>query len=426
MDKWDFYIDILKKEVVPALGCTEPISVALASAKARSILGKEPEKITTIVSANLLKNGMGVGVPGTGKCGLDVAAAVGALGGNPDRQLEVLADLNEAQVKKAIKMVEDKKVKVMLSDTPDLLYAEVILHSGEDYAKAVIKDSHTRIVLTEKNNEILFVAESNDEYEKDSDKQEMTLKDIYDFATQAPLEKIKFILDAANLNETVAKEGLNGEYGLQIGKTIDANIKKHLLCDDIQNIAVKLSAAASDARMDGIMLPVMSNSGSGNQGITCTMPVLAVAKKLNKDDDILIRALIMSHLTSIHIKHHLGKLSALCGVSVAATGAGCGIVMLLGGEFKQMEFVIKNMLGSIVGMICDGAKTGCALKVATAVNSGVNAALLSMNNVAISSTDGIVDDDVEQCIRNLGRLGSEGMSCTDKVILDIMTSKKGI
>jgi len=424
MDKWNFYINLLKKEVVPALGCTEPIAVALAAAKARSILGKKPEKIQVIVSANILKNGMGVGVPGTGKCGLDVAAAVGALGGNPDKQLEVLAELNENQINNAIKMVEDKKVSVMLSDTADLLYAEVRLFSAEDSARAIIKNSHTKIVLTERNDEVLYFSDSDDEDICDEhSKQEMTLKDIYNFAIGAPIENIDFILDAAYLNEIVAKEGLSGEYGLQIGKTIDANIKKHLLSDDIQNIAVKLSAAASDARMDGIMLPVMSNSGSGNQGITCTMPVVAVAKKLNKSNELLTRALIMSHLTSIHIKHHLGKLSALCGVSVSATGAGCGIVMLLGGDFKNMEFVIKNMLGSIVGMICDGAKSGCALKVATAVSSGVNAALLSMNNIGVSSTDGIVDEDVEQCIRNIGKLGSEGMSCTDKVILDIMTNK---
>lgn len=425
MKEWKSYLDLLKKEVVPALGCTEPIAVALAASKARILLEKDPEKIKVIISANLMKNGMGVGVPGTGKCGLDVAAAVGALGGNSTKGLEVLAELNADQIARGLKMVEDGAVTSSLAETSDLLYAEVILIAGDDTARVVIKDGHTNIVLTEKNSKVLFSKEDTDtEKAEDEYKKFMTLASIYNFAKNTPIKEITFILDAANMNEIIATEGLIGEYGLQVGKTIENNIQKHLLSDDIQNLAVKLSAAASDARMDGIMLPVMSNSGSGNQGITCTLPVVAIAQKLDKDEESLTRALIMSHLTAIHIKRYLGKLSALCGVSVSGTGAGCGIVMLFGGELKQMELVVKNMLGSIMGMICDGAKSGCALKVATSVSSGVNAALLAMSNISPSANDGIVDDDVEQCIKNLGRLGTEGMVCTDDVILDIMTNKQ--
>jgi L-cysteine desulfidase len=252
----------------------------------------------------------------------------------------------------------------------------------------------------------------------------LTVESIYDFAMNAPFESISFILEAARLNDSVAQAGLAGEYGLKVGRSIYEDIKSGLRSDDMALFATRLTAAASDARMDGIMKPVMSNSGSGNQGITATMPVVAYARWLKKDDEELVRALIMSHLTTIHLKHYLGRLSALCGAILAATGASCGIVTLLGGGLEEIEYAIKNMIGSITGMICDGAKSSCALKVAAAVDVAINSAYLAMRKNGVPGREGILDCNLETAINNLGDLGSFGMAGTDKVILDIMIAKQ--
>ncbi|HKI81706.1 MAG TPA: L-serine ammonia-lyase, iron-sulfur-dependent, subunit alpha, partial [Pseudodesulfovibrio sp.] len=236
-------------------------------------------------------------------------------------------------------------------------------------------------------------------------------------------EDIDFILEAARMNEAIAAVGLESDWGLQVGRSMDRDLEAGLRSDDIVSYATKLTAAASDARMEGAPLPVMSNSGSGNQGLTATLPVVAFARRRGDSEESLVRALIMSHLTAIHLKHHLGRLSALCGASLAATAAGCGVVLLLGGGLKEVESTIRNTLGDIAGMICDGAKTSCALKVASCVEAAVTAALLAMKGISIPGRDGIMEDDIEACIRNVGRIGSVGMVETDKVILDIMTSK---
>jgi L-cysteine desulfidase len=421
--EWKTYIDILRREVVPALGCTEPVAIALAAAKAAENLGAAPERIVVAVSGNLLKNGMGVVVPGTGETGLDIAAAVGAIGGKSDLMLEVLRDLTPEQAEAGRRMVKEGKVRVKLADSEDLLYAEVTVEGGGHSVMTVLQDEHTNIVRVEKDGKPLFDSAGAPVQADGRSDWPLSMIKIYAFATEAPLEMIAFILEAANMNMAVAEEGLRNKYGLQVGKIIEENIGKRLLSDDSSTYAMKLTAAAADARMDGVALPVMSNSGSGNQGITCTVPVAAFARRLGSSGSQLARALIMSHLTAIHIKHHLGRLSALCGATVAATGASCGIVMLLGGGLPQMANAVKNMVGDVAGMICDGAKTSCALKVSSSVSAAVQAAFMGMSEIAVSGKEGIVADDLEGSIRNLGRLASEGMRQTDRVILDIMVSK---
>ena len=422
--EWESFIAIMRNEIVPALGCTEPIAIAFAAAKAAEFLGGQPESIAVAVSGNLLKNGMGVVVPGANATGLDIAAAVGAMGGNADLGLEVLRDMTPEQAAAGKALCAGGKVGIKLADSDDLLYAEVTLHGGEHAVTVAIKHEHTNIVRITKDGDVVFFKDDSAEHEAKSAVWPLSMSAIHHFAVHAPFAMIEFILEAADMNMKVAEEGLRGEYGLRVGKVIEENIGKHLLSDDTSTNAMKLTAAAADARMDGVLLPVMSNSGSGNQGITCTVPVVAYARRLGASRETLARALIMSHLTSIHIKHHLGRLSALCGATVAATGSSCGIVMILGGGLDQMSNAIKNMVGNVAGMICDGAKTSCALKVASSVSAAIQAAFMGMSELAASGKDGIVSDDIEKNIQNLGRLATEGMAETDKVILDIMVSKK--
>ncbi|WP_291439246.1 L-serine ammonia-lyase, iron-sulfur-dependent, subunit alpha [Desulfovibrio sp.] len=421
---WQSFIDLLHEEVVPALGCTEPVAVALTAAQAAETLGFTPERLEVEVSANLLKNGMGVMVPGTGSMGLSIAAAAGALGGRSSLGLECLRHMDEAQVAAAKALVEAGSVEMKLAGNDLLLYCAVTAHAQGHSARAELVDSHANITRVWHDGKLVFVKEEQGERETGLDSPwPLTLAGIYDFAVGAPLEDISFILEAARMNRTVAEEGLKSQYGLAVGKSMDEQIRRRILADDMASFAVKLTAAAADARMAGIMMPVMSNSGSGNQGITCTMPVVACAIRLQIRDEALARALIMSHLASIHIKHHLGRLSAHCGAMVAGTASGCGIAMLLGGGLREMEMTVRNMVGNMAGMICDGAKSSCALKVASAVGAGIQAAMLAMSGSAVPGNEGIVDDDIEVCIANLGRLGSTGMRETDKVILDIMLHK---
>lgn len=421
---WQSFIDLLHEEVVPALGCTEPVAVALTAAQAAETLGLTPERLEVEVSANLLKNGMGVMVPGTGSMGLSIAAAAGALGGRSSLGLECLRHMDEAQVAAAKALVEAGCVEMKLADNDLLLYCAVTAHAQGHSARAELVDSHANITRVWHDGKLVFAKKEQAESQDDQTRPwPLTLAGIYDFAVGAPLEDISFILEAARMNRTVAEEGLKSQYGLAVGKSMDTQIRQRILADDMASFAVKLTAAAADARMAGIMMPVMSNSGSGNQGITCTMPVVACAIRLQIRDEALARALIMSHLTSIHVKHHLGRLSAHCGAMVAGTASGCGIAMLLGGGLKEMEMTVRNMVGNMAGMICDGAKSSCALKVASAVGAGIQAAMLAMSGSAVPGNEGIVDDDIEVCIANLGRLGSTGMRETDKVILDIMLHK---
>ena len=439
-------IDLIHREVKPALGCTEPIAVALAVAKAVEIIQENccqlcPEgwrltadlHIDVSVSGNILKNGMGVGIPGTGMVGLPIAAALGAVCGDSSRNLEVLAGLNGEAISRAKELVARKAVRISVADTERLLYVKATVSVGacarasaevDPHAYAIIEDDHDRIVETSFADKILMSSESGaaaSEHKTGND-EGLSVREIFDFACSAPYEDIAFILEDRTLNLALAREGLSKDYGLQVGKTIREN-QQEVFGDDFLSYAMGLTAAASDARMAGSTLPAMSNSGSGNQGITVSMPVIAYALKYGVDDERLARALILSNLIAIHIKHYLGKLSALCGCVVASTGSACGIVYLQGGGYDQVCAAIKNMAGNITGMVCDGAKVGCAMKVASGVSCAIQSAVLALRGICIPSSDGIIEDDVEKTIRNIGAIGSAGMKTTDRMILDIMLCK---
>ena len=439
-------IELIHKEVKPALGCTEPIAVALAVAKAVDIISENCShcgdcplwrqtadfRITVEVSGNILKNGMGVGIPGTGMVGLPIAAALGAVCGNPALGLEVLHGVSESAVTRAKELVTGKRVAISVADTDHLLYVKATVSMGEGIqasaevhprAYAVIEDDHDKIVETSFADRILMSSESGAAV-KDRTTLDygLTVREIYDFACTADFQDIAFILEDRTLNLALAREGLEGDYGLRVGKAIREN-QMEVFGDDLMSYAMGLTAAASDARMAGCTLPAMSNSGSGNQGITVSMPIIAYALKYGIGDEPLARALILSNLVAIHIKGYLGKLSALCGCVVASTGSACGIVYLQGGTYEQVCAAIKNMIGNITGMVCDGAKVGCAMKVASGVSSAVQSAVLALRGTCIPSTDGIIEDDIEKTVRNLGAIGSVGMQATDKMILDIMLCK---
>ena len=422
-------IGLIHREVKPALGCTEPIAVALAVAKAAEILasGSSFDRLTAEmrirvkVSGNILKNGMGVGIPGTGMTGLHIAAALGAVCGRSAYGLEVLGDMDEASLARAKALVEEKATEIGIADTEHKLYVCAEVLSEGRSATAVIEDSHDNIVKTMLCDEVLTETEEEGAEEETGD-YGLTVREILDFATTAAAEDIAFILDDRNLNIPLAREGMTGRYGLCVGKTI-LNDRSGLFGDHFMAYAMALTAAASDARMAGCPLAAMSNSGSGNQGITVSVPVIAYAERYGVDDERLSRALILSNLVAIHIKSYLGPLSALCGCVVASTGAACGITWLMGGGYPEICATIKNMSGSITGMVCDGAKVGCAMKVASGVSSAIQSAMLSLDGHCVSEHDGIIDLDIEQTIKNLGRVGSVGMEQTDEVILDIMVCK---
>ena len=438
-------IELIHKEVKPALGCTEPIAVALAVAKAVEIISEHCSgcgcplwrqtadfKIEVAVSGNILKNGMGVGIPGTGMTGLPVAAALGAVCGDSSLGLEVLRNLSEGAVARARDLVAAKKVVISLADTSRLLYikATVSLSHGlqasaevNPQASAIIEDDHDKIVETSFADMILMSSESGTAVEERATADYgLTVREIFDFASTADFEDIRFILEDRTLNLALAEEGLRGDYGLKVGKSIREN-QLEVFGDDFMSFAMGMTAAASDTRMAGCTLPAMSNSGSGNPGITVSMPVISYALRYGIGDEQLARALILSNLVAIHIKGYLGKLSALCGCVVASTGSSCGIVYLQGGNYTQVCAAIKNMIGNITGMVCDGAKAGCAMKVASGVSSSVQSAVLALRDTCICETDGIIETDIEKTIRNLGRIGSQGMRSTDRMILDIMLCK---
>lgn len=433
-------IELIKKEVKPALGCTEPIAVALAAAKAAEILTdrcpccgtawRESSgfNVAVEVSGNILKNGMGVGIPGTGMVGLHIAAALGAVCGKSEYGLEVLHDLCGSSVERAKELVNSGLVKVMHTETGHKLYVKVTISSGEGHsASAVIEDDHDNIVETCFDGTVLQCSQAQQQ-DNTADHRgtldyKLTLKEIYDFASSVDFKDISFILESRDLNLKLAKEGLSGDYGLKVGKTISSDSYREVFGNDFMSYAMALTAAASDARMAGCTLPAMSNSGSGNQGITVTMPVIAYALKYNVPEEQLARALVLSHLTAIHIKGYLGKLSALCGCVIASTGASCGITYLRGGSYQHVCAAVKNMIGNITGMVCDGAKVGCAMKVASGVSSAIQSAVLAMDGTCISEHDGIIEKDIEKTIRNLGQIGSVGMQGADSMILDIMVCK---
>ncbi len=417
-------IDLIHQEVVPAIGCTEPIAVALCVAKATETLGTKPEKINVLLSANILKNAMGVGIPGTGMIGLPIAIALGALIGKSEYQLEVLKDSTPDVVEEGKRFIEEKRTHISLKENiEEKLYIEVCCEAGDDKAIAVIAGGHTTFIYIERNGEVLFQKQHTASCEKEEECLELTLRKVYDFALNTPLDEISFILETARLNKAAAERSFEGNYGHGLGKMLRGTYEHKVMGDSVFSHILSYTSGACDARMAGAMIPVMSNSGSGNQGISATLPVLVFAEENDKSEEELIRALMLSHLTVIYIKQSLGRLSALCGCVVAATGSSCGITWLMGGTYDQVAYAVQNMIANLTGMICDGAKPSCALKVTTGVSTAVLSAIMAMENRCVTSVEGIIDEDVDQSIRNLTKIGSKGMNETDKLVLEIMTGK---
>lgn len=417
-------ISLVKREVIPAIGCTEPIAVALCVAKAAEVLDKRPEKITVLLSANILKNAMGVGIPGTGMIGLPIAVALGALIGKSAYQLEVLKDSTPEAVEEGKRFIDEKRIYISLkNDIEEKLYIEVSCEAGGDKATAIIAGGHTTFIYVARNSEVLLNRQVAASTEAEGNTLDLSLRKVYDFALTAPLDEIRFILETARLNKAAAERSFEGNYGHGLGKILRGTYEHRVMGDSVFSHILSYTSGACDARMAGAMIPVMSNSGSGNQGISATLPVLIYAEENGKSEEEIVRALMLSHLTVIYIKQSLGRLSALCGCVVAATGSGCGITWLMGGAYEQVSYAVQNMIANLTGMICDGAKPSCALKVTTGVSTAVLSAIMAMENRCVTSVEGIIDEDVDQSIRNLTKIGSKGMNETDKLVLEIMTSK---
>lgn len=421
-------IVLIKREVVPAMGCTEPVAVALCAAKAKELLGTMPEKIDVRLSANMLKNAMGVGIPGTGMTGLPIAVALGAVSGRSEYSLEVLKDVTPEDVTLGRRMVDEGRIAISLEETPlDILHIWVHATSPDGRsATAAIAGTHTNFVYLCRDGEDAIL-DNRSAFPcgagQGSDDVTLSMRTVWDFATTSPIDELRFILQARDLNKAAAEESLKGDWGHGLGRTLRGAAERRVLGDTIFARMLSYTSAACDARMGGAKIPVMSNSGSGNQGIASTLPVVVYAEENALGEEQLVRALILSHLTVIYIKQSLGRLSALCGCVVASTGSTCGITYLMGGGYEETGMAVKNMVANLTGVICDGAKPSCALKLASGVSTAVLSAMMAMEHRCVTSLEGIVDDDVDKSIRNLTSIGSQGMRQTDKMILSIMTSK---
>ncbi|WP_133683527.1 serine dehydratase subunit alpha family protein [Paludibacterium purpuratum] len=421
---WPEYLKALRQEVVPALGCTEPVSLALAAAIATRELGRPVERIEARVSANLMKNGMGVTVPGTGTVGLLIAAAVGSIGGDPDGRLQVLKGLTDVQVAQAKAMIAEGRVTLNVAEVPNILYAEAEVCAGTDRVRVCIADAHTNVVRIERNGQVLFAA-ATDTAQDDSpyDLGAASARDVFQFAMHVPLAQIEFLAEAAELNNALSLEGMSGKYGLHIGATLQRQSLSGLMPAGLMTEILTRTTAASDARMGGATLPAMSNSGSGNQGIAATMPVLVVAEHVGASREQLLRALTLSHLMAVYIHSRLPKLSALCAVTTASMGAAAGMAYLLDGGAGTVNMAICSMIGDLAGMICDGASNSCAMKVSTSVSAAWKAVLMALDGTRVTGNEGIVAEEVDRSIRNLGELACQGMQQTDEQILHIMMHK---
>ena len=410
-------IALVHQEVVPAIGCTEPMCVALCTAKATEQLGCRPERIEARLSANILKNAMSVGIPGTGMIGLPIAIALGALIGKSEYQLEVLKDLTPEALEEGKRFVAEDRIDIKLKEgVCDKLYVEMTVFAGDKKETAIIAGSHTHFVTDAS-------AVQHGATVKD-DGIALNMQLVWDFSTTAPLEEIQFIEEARKLNMNAARESLKGNYGHNLGKTIDRPLAKGIFGNSIYSHIISRTASACDARMGGAMIPVMSNSGSGNQGICATNPVCVYAKENENTEEELIRALMLSHLTAIYIKQSLGKLAALCGCVGASIGSSCGITYLMGGDYARICASVKNMIANLTGMICDGAKPSCSLKITSGVSTALLSSLLAMEGKCVSSGEGIVDNSVDKSIRNLTNIGADAMCKTDDMVLNIMTHKE--
>lgn len=420
---YDRIIRLIRREVVPAIGCTEPVAVAICVAKATELLGCEPENIRLSLSGNIIKNAMGVGIPGTGMIGLPIAIALGALVGRSEYGLEVFRDVDEQAIARGKQMINEGRITILhQKNAPSNLYIDVSVAKEKETARAVISGEHTNFVLLQKNDDILSESDSLNGREQDEDDPELTASMVYEFAMQVPIEKIHFILESGWMNRDAARLALKEDYGHGLGKVIKEQGIRFFGDSPMRHI-LAMTSAACDARMGGATIPVMSNSGSGNQGITATLPVVCYAEDIGADDVSLTRALALSNLTSIYIKQSLGRLSALCGCVVASTGASAGLVYLMGGGYEEICAAIKNMVANLTGMICDGAKPACAMKITSGVSTALMSAMLAMNGKCVTSQEGIVHDDIDQTVHNLTSIGREAMTETDHYVLDIMVNK---
>lgn len=418
-------LDLLRCEVVPAIGCTEPIAVALCVARAKELLGCEPDVIRVYLSKNVYKNALAVGIPNTGMTGLPIAIALGATVGKSEYMLEVLRDATPEAVAYAKDYMLRVPAQIHINyEAPSILYIHAEVRKGNLTAQATIMDEHTNFV--DENN----TTPSYTTLHNPTQQPELSLRRVYDFAMEVDTNDITFLKEGAEMNTTAAETSFADQYGHGLGRllrstTLSATPEmKQLFGDTLFTKIISYTCGACDARMSGAMVQVMSNSGSGNQGISCSIPVYLYAKENNCSEEQTLRALALSNLAVIYIKQSLGRLSALCGCVVAATGSAAGITYLMGGNYDEITYAIKNMIANISGMICDGAKPGCALKVTSGVATAIFSAYLAMQHSFADSTEGIVEDDIDRTIRNLTRIGHDGMKVTDDLILDIMTHKK--
>ncbi len=421
----DKIIDLIKREVVLSIGCTEPMAVSLCVAKACETLGAMPQTLSVALSANVFKNAMGVGIPNSGMTGLPIAVALGAVAGRSEYGLEVLRDVDAEAVERAKRLLEEVKPSISVTDeSDDILFIKVTAGGCADVAEVIISGTHTNFSSVRRNGEEVSASEVSKEAAAEVEEVELSLRKVYDFAEEVPLEKIEFIGEAAQRNVAAAELSFTGDYGHGLGAMLHSGVAKNIFGDTLFTSILAHTSGACDARMSGAMVPVMSNSGSGNQGISATVPVAIYALANDVEREKMLRALVLSHLTVIYIKQSLGRLSALCGCVVAATGSACGITRLMGGGFEEVSGAVKNMVANLTGMICDGAKPSCSLKVTSGVATAILSATLAMNNRVTTSLEGIIEDDVDNCIRNLTEIGRNGMSETDRLILKIMTNKR--
>ena len=417
-------VELIQQQVVPAIGCTEPMAVALCTARSTELLGCRPEAIEVFLSPNMLKNAMGVGIPGTGMIGLPIAVALGALIGKSEYKLEVIKDLTPESLEAGKQFIANSTIDIKLKENnTEKLYIEVVCNAGEKQATSVITGSHTNFVYEAVDGKPLYDNRTSSSETAEEEEFTLNLRMVYDFATTSPIEELEFIRESKHYNMRAAAEALKENYGHCLGKLMERPLGRGIFGNSIFSHIISKTASACDARMGGALVPVMSNSGSGNQGICATNPVVVFAKENENTKDELTRALALSHLTVIYIKQSLGRLSALCGCVVASIGSSCGITYLMGGNFDNICNAVKNMIANLTGIICDGAKPSCALKISSGVSTAVLSAMLSIEGKCVSSAEGIIEDDVDKTIRNLTSIGKDAMSRTDDMILKIMTSK---
>ena len=421
-------LQLLRSEVIPAIGCTEPIAVALCTARAKELLGAEPDAITVYLSKNVYKNALAVGIPNTGMTGLPIAIALGATVGKSEYMLEVLRDTTPNAVAYAKDYMLRVPAQIHINyEAPSILYIHVEVRKGEQMAQATIMDEHTKFV---EGNEAKGERREVKGERLEAKGEALTLRRVYDFAMEVDTHDITFLKEGAEMNTAAAETSFADQYGHGLGRLLRAHTltatpeMEKLFGNTLFTKIISYTCGACDARMSGAMVQVMSNSGSGNQGISCSIPVYLYAKENHCTEEQMLRALALSNLTVIYIKQSLGRLSALCGCVVAATGSAAGITYLMGGNYEEITYAIKNMIANISGMICDGAKPGCALKVTSGVATAIFSAYLAMQHSYADSTEGIVEDDIDRTIRNLTRIGHDGMQVTDDLILDIMTHKQ--